>query len=114
MVTTSCGMCYGTCTINVRVEDGVVVGIEGNPDSPQGYGNVCAKGVSALMMLYDPNRLNYPLIRTNPEKGIGVDPGWKRISWDEAMDLLTSKLKECMQRDPRGLYTVGRRCAGRS
>jgi len=107
MVTTSCGMCYGTCTVEVKVEDGVVVGIEGVSDSPQGYGNICAKGISAVMMLYDPNRLNYPLVRTNPEKGIGVDPGWKRIGWDEAMDLLTSKLKECMQRDPRGLYTVG-------
>ncbi|MBU0624013.1 MAG: molybdopterin-dependent oxidoreductase, partial [Candidatus Thermoplasmatota archaeon] len=107
MVKTSCGMCYGTCTVDVRVEDGIVVGIEGDPDSPQGYGNICAKGISAPMMLYDPSRLNYPMIRTNPEKGIGVDPGWKRISWDEAMDLLTSKLRECMERDPRGLYTVG-------
>jgi len=107
MVTTSCGMCYGTCTIDAKVENGVVVGIEGVPDSPQGYGNVCAKGISSIMMLYDPNRLNYPLLRTNPEKGIGADPKWKRIGWDEALDLLTAKLRDCMHRDPRGLYTVG-------
>ena len=107
MVTTSCGMCYGTCTVNARVEDGVLVGIEGEADSPQGYGNICAKGISGVMMLYDPHRVNYPLLRTNPEKGIGVDPMWKRISWDEALDLMTKRLKECMDRDPRGLYTVG-------
>jgi anaerobic selenocysteine-containing dehydrogenase len=107
MVITSCGMCYGTCTVRAKVENGVVVGIEGEPDSPQGYGNICAKGMSSIMMLYDPDRVNYPLLRTNPEKGIGVDPMWKRISWDEALDLMTERLKECMDRDPRGLYTVG-------
>src|SRR4030065_2557223 len=104
MVKTSCGMCYGPGTVDVKVEDGIVVGVEGDPDSPQGYGNICGKGISAPMMLYDPSRLNYPMIRTNPEKEIGVDPGWKRISWDETMDTLTAKLRECMQRDPRGLY----------
>ncbi|HEX9909202.1 MAG TPA: molybdopterin-dependent oxidoreductase [Thermoplasmata archaeon] len=107
MVTTSCGMCYGTCTVDAQVEDGVVVQIEGVADSPQGYGNICAKGIAGIMLLYDPNRVNYPLLRTNPEKGIGVDPMWKRISWDEALDIMTEKLRECMKRDPRGLYTVG-------
>jgi len=83
------------------------VGIEGEPDSPQGYGHVCAKGISSIMMLYDPNRIDYPLLRTNPEKGLDVDPKFKRISWDEALDIMTEKLGECMKRDRRGLYTVG-------
>jgi len=84
-----------------------MVGIEGDPDSPQGYGNICAKGLSSIMMLYDPNRIDYPLLRTNPEKGLHVDPKFKRISWDEALDIMTQKLRECMERDKRGLYTVG-------
>jgi len=103
-IVTSCGMCYGTCTIRVRVVDDVVVGIEGESGSPQGYGNICAKGIAGIMQLYDPNRIDYPLLRTNPEKGIGVDPKFKRISWDEALDLMEEKLRECLKRDPRGLY----------
>jgi len=44
--------------------------------------------VAGLQNLYDPNRVNVPLKRTNPEKGIGVDPKWKPISRDEAMDIV--------------------------
>ncbi|HDP97414.1 MAG TPA: molybdopterin-binding protein, partial [Euryarchaeota archaeon] len=107
IVKTSCGMCYGTCTVRAHTCNGTLVGIEGEPESPQGYGNICAKGISSIMMLYDPNRLNYPLLRTNPEKGLHVDPKFKRISWDEALDIMEEKLRGCMNRDRRGLYTVG-------
>jgi len=103
-IPSSCGSCYCNCGILVHRVDGLVVKIEGNPQSPMGRGKNCAKGIAAVMLLYDPNRLNYPLKRTNPEKGIGVDPKWERISWDEALDIVTDKLKECKERDPRGLY----------
>lgn len=45
-----------------------------NPDSSIGQGRLCPKGTVAIMMLYDPNRVNVPLKRTNPEKGVGIDP----------------------------------------
>ena len=45
-----------------------------------------------MLRLYDPRRVKAPMVRTNPEKGPDVDPGWKEISWDEAMDLVESKL----------------------
>jgi len=98
IVKTSCGMCYGTCTVRAHICDDIVIGIDGEPDSPQGYGNICAKGISGIMQLYDPNRLDYPLLRTNPEKGIGVDPKFKRIGWDQALDLLEEKLRDCLKR----------------
>jgi len=34
----------------------------------------------------------YPLIRTNP-KG-SADPGWKRISWEMAYNIIVKKLNE--------------------
>ena len=58
----------------------MIVKIEGNPDS------VAGKGICGIMSHYDPNRVTKPLRRTNPEKGSGVDPKWKGISWDEALD----------------------------
>jgi anaerobic selenocysteine-containing dehydrogenase len=80
----------------------VAVKIEGEPDSWQGsQGGLCAKGVSGLQVLYDPNRLNVPLKRTNPEKGLYVDPKWKEISWEEALDEITDKLKKVLKDDPR-------------
>src|SRR3989338_6783726 len=91
-VPTACGMCYVGCGIRVQVKDGVVVGIEGDPNHPQNRGNMCAKGKAGVMNAYNPSRVTVPLKRTNPKKGLDVDPGWKEISWDEALDTIAAKL----------------------
>jgi molybdopterin-containing oxidoreductase family molybdopterin binding subunit len=54
---------------------------------------MCAKGKAGVMNLYNPNRVKVPLKRTNPNKGIDVDPGWQEISWDEAIDTIVANLK---------------------
>ncbi|MBI4493786.1 MAG: molybdopterin-dependent oxidoreductase [Chloroflexi bacterium] len=105
-VPSACDMCYNACTIRVRRVHGTAVKVEGIPGVAPNYGKVCAKGNAALMNLYNPNRIGAPLVRTNPEKGIGVDPGWREISWDEAMDLLVSKLRAARQKDPRSAVVV--------
>lgn len=79
-VPTMCGGCYGHCTLRVRRVNGVPVAVEGDPSSDWGArGGVCGKAIGILQVLDDPYRVNYPLRRTNPEKGLGVDPKW--ISW---------------------------------
>ena len=103
-IPTSCGGCYGQCGIKVRRKNGVVVEITGNPETPAGEGRICAKGTSQLMTLYDPHRINYPVKRGNPKKGVHENPRWERISWDEAMDTIVSKLKAVYEKDPRGIY----------
>jgi anaerobic selenocysteine-containing dehydrogenase len=102
-IPSSCALCYGTCSILVHRVDGTAIKIEGNPDSAVGKGRLCAKGVSGLMSHYDPNRLKVPLRRTNPKKGINEDPGWKEISWDEALDEIATVLKRVRADDPRKL-----------
>jgi molybdopterin-containing oxidoreductase family molybdopterin binding subunit len=86
-------MCYVGCGVKVQVENGVVVSIEGNPDNPQNRGVMCAKGKAGFMNLYNPNRVKVPLKRTNPNKGMHEDPGWKEISWDEALDTIVAQLE---------------------
>ncbi|MEW5806268.1 MAG: molybdopterin-dependent oxidoreductase [Acidobacteriota bacterium] len=103
-IPTSCGQCYCQCGILVNRVDGVVVKVEGNPKAPAGSGRICAKGSASPMLLYDPYRLNFPLMRTNPQKGLGVDPKWKRITWDEALDIIVMRLKEVYEKDPRAVY----------
>ena len=93
VVTTACGQCYIGCGIKVRVENGVVTHIEGNPDNPQNRGKMCAKGHAGFMNLYNPNRVKVPLKRTNPKKGINEDPRWQEISWDEAIDTVVAQLE---------------------
>ena len=103
-INTSCGGCYGQCGVKVHRKDGLIVDIEGNSESTAGSGKICAKGTAQLMTLYDPHRINYPVKRTNPRKGVGEDPKWERISWKEAMDTIVSKLKKVYETDPRGVY----------
>jgi anaerobic selenocysteine-containing dehydrogenase len=102
-IPTVCNMCFCDCAIRVHRVDGVVVKIEGNPDSPVGEGRVCAKGAAGMMLLYDPHRITKPLKRTNPVKGVGIDPGWKEISWEEAYSLAAENIAEVRARNPRSL-----------
>jgi molybdopterin-containing oxidoreductase family molybdopterin binding subunit len=102
-IPTTCGMCYSSCALLATVRDGILVRLRGNPECPQNEGKICLKGLSSIMLLYDPYRLKVPLIRTNPEKGIGVDPRWREISWEEAVRIVVDKLKKIKEEDPKKL-----------
>src|SRR3989337_317483 len=103
-IPSACNMCYGTCAIRARRVNGVVVKLEGLPGSPNGD-RLCGKGVAGLMHHYDPARITKPLKRTNPEKGIGIDPKWVEISWEEAIQTITEKFKEFYEKEPRALFS---------
>ena len=103
-IPSACCMSYSQCSILAHVVDNTLVKIEGNPESAVGAGRLCAKGAAGMMMLYDPNRVNVPLKRTNPEKGIGVDPQWVEITWEEAMDTIVTKLRETQEYNPKALW----------
>lgn len=102
-VNTVCDMCYVCCGIRAHVVDGLVVELEGDPDSPQSRGKMCAKGKAGIIASHNPHRVKSPLKRTNPEKGIGVDPRWQEITWDEAIDTIAGKLKQ-IQDEPQKLF----------
>lgn len=103
-VPTYCMQCVcGPCPLKVIVEDGEAVGIEPNFDAEDvtpGEGRVCAKAYSQIDKLYNKNRLQKPLKRTNPKKGWGEDPQWEEISWDEAISILADKFSEIKEKKP--------------
>ena len=103
-VQSSCKQCLAGCSIRVQVKDGIVTKIEGDPTSPHNLGKLCTKGQAGLLRLYDPNRIKAPVKRTNPQKGPGIDPKWQEISWEEAFDIVCTKLKQVREKDPRGLF----------
>ncbi|MBI4295787.1 MAG: molybdopterin-dependent oxidoreductase [Chloroflexi bacterium] len=107
-IPTRCGRCYAYCALRVHRVNGVAIKIEGDPASKQASeGGVCGRGAAGLQVLYDPNRLNVPLRRTNPEKGLYVDPKWKEITWEEALDEIVNKLKDVLADDPGKILWVG-------
>ncbi len=99
-----CRYCMqGDCQTLVHMEDGVVVKVEGRDNVPPNYGGLCLRGNSAIMNLYNPYRVKVPMVRTNPIKDLDVDPRWKEVSWDEALDITAKELKKVRDEDPRGL-----------
>jgi len=92
------------CGMHVRVKDGVVMEVEGNPDCPTNRGKLCVRGgLASIAAYYSPHRIKRPLKRTNPRKGLDEDPGWVEISWDEAYDVIGQRLRKIREEDPRKL-----------
>ncbi|MGZ9106119.1 MAG: molybdopterin-dependent oxidoreductase, partial [Rhodoplanes sp.] len=96
-VSTYCYQCVaGPDLLKVRIDDGVATEIMPNFDAAEVHpagGKVCVKAFGLLQKVYTPNRVLHPMKRTNPNKGREHDPGFVRISWDEALDLVADKLK---------------------
>ncbi len=86
-----CALCISRCGSIAVVEHGRFVALEPDPSHPTGQA-LCAKGRAAPELVYHQARLLYPLKRTRP-KGY-PDPGWQRISWDEALELTASRLRQ--------------------
>jgi anaerobic selenocysteine-containing dehydrogenase len=89
-----CALCKSKCGCISTVEDGRLVVVEPDPDHPTGK-QICAKGRAAPDIVHSKDRLSYPMKRTNP-KGAD-DPGWQRISWDEALDCTARNMRRIAQ-----------------
>jgi len=91
---TYCSMCASRCGVVATIEDGIFTKVQADPEHPNGC--ICVKGSAAPEIVYSPDRLRAPMRRTRP-KG-ERDPGWIRISWDEAMELVASRLLDIKAR----------------
>jgi len=125
-VPTVCQGCTTWCAAEVGVQTDPVTGVKravrvrGNQTFGTGDGQidgyhggfVCPRGLVGLQEQYDPDRIKTPMIRTNPKKGRGVDPGFVPATWDEAIDLIADKMLELRDNNEtegllqmRGRYT---------
>jgi thiosulfate reductase/polysulfide reductase chain A len=82
-------MCATHCPIQVEVEDGRVVWLQGNPNDKAMGSSLCARGAAGQALQSDDERPQYPMIRSGP-RGSGE---WRRASWDEALDYVTAALE---------------------
>jgi thiosulfate reductase/polysulfide reductase chain A len=88
-IPSACMMCPASCGILGYLEYGKVVKIGGNPLDPNSRGRLCAKGIAGLNHLYNPDRVPFPVRRIG-RRGEGR---WKQISWDEAFQEISLRLK---------------------
>jgi anaerobic selenocysteine-containing dehydrogenase len=84
----TCPLCEAKCGIGVEVERaaGRVLTVRGDPDDPFSHGYLCPKAYGLKGLQEDPDRLRRPVRR------VGGD--WREIDWDEAFDLVATRLAE--------------------
>lgn len=85
VVTTTCIYCGVGCHLNLHVRKGRITQVTPGATGP-GEGKLCIKGWSANEFIHHPERLTKPLIKENDM--------FREASWDEALDLVASRLSE--------------------
>src|SRR2546427_11711822 len=84
----------------VEVDDhGRAVRVKGDPENPYTHGGLCVKVAHYEKRTYHKDRLLYPMKRAG-RKGEGK---FDRISWDEALDTIATKLKAIAQENPESI-----------
>jgi formate dehydrogenase len=83
---TYCRICEPTCGMIATVEDGKLVQLRPDADHPITKGFSCPKGIEFVHVQNDPDRLLYPMRRTESGE-------FERISWDTALDEIGAKLR---------------------
>ena len=100
-IRTACPLdCPDACTLDVTVENGRVLRIEGGDANPATRHFICAKVRRFGERVYGEDRVLYPAVRQGG-KGQGT---FTRVSWPEAMDLVARRMIEI--RDEFGAQAI--------
>jgi formate dehydrogenase major subunit len=83
-IRTTCPYCGVGCQQLLHVQDGKIVKVTGARGAEPNKGRLCVKGRFGYDFIYSQERLKTPLIRENGH--------FREASWDEALDLVVSKL----------------------
>lgn len=80
------------CGVKLFVKDGELVKIEGDPEHPITQGRLCPRCLALKEVMYHPDRIMYPMKRDPEDRGNAE--AWERITWDEAVSMIESKVKD--------------------
>src|SRR6266481_5580131 len=88
-----CPYCAVGCSLVAYTNgSGRLLQIEGDPDSPVNEGRLCPKGASAMQLATSANRVESVMYRA-PRSAT-----WKKIGWDQALDMLAQRVKDSRDR----------------
>ncbi|GGC70240.1 molybdopterin oxidoreductase family protein [Marinobacter halophilus] len=93
----TCHLCEAMCGVAIEVQKGKIASIKGDEQDPLSQGHICPKAVALQDLHEDPERLRKPVRKTAD--------GWQEMSWDEAFDLVASRLHQV--RSEHGKNSVG-------
>jgi anaerobic selenocysteine-containing dehydrogenase len=110
----TCQMCHSRCGVRAKVQQGILVKLDGNPYHPNNrdvdenfqpdrlpyatspdsafreLGRMSLKGQSGLQTVYDPFRIQHPLKRVGPRNS----GQWESISWGQAFTEIAAKIDQ--------------------
>jgi len=86
-----CGICPAGCWVEVGLTNGKLVDIRA--DSSHTLGMICRRAKHAPEVVYSKHRLKHPLKRVGSKDSYD----FKRISWDEAYELIAGNLLKIKQ-----------------
>jgi len=87
-----CDFCgHSNCSIRIYVEAGKIIKVEGDPEDHRTRGLICPQAYAAGDIIQSKDRLTHPLIRVKQNQ-------WKKIPWDECLDILSNKLMEIKEK----------------
>lgn len=90
--------CGSRCALRLHVRDEEVYWVETDNTGLDTYGDhqvrACLRGRSIRRRINHPERLNYPMKRVG-KRGEGK---FERISWDEALDIVSTSLKQTVEK----------------
>jgi len=84
--------CPDACGLLVKIVEGKVVKVTGDPEHPFTKGTLCPKMIHYERTVHSPQRLTQPLLRIG-EKGAGK---YEPISWDEGIQVIADRWKGIM------------------
>ena len=91
----TCPYCGVGCQVELQIKENHIIRVDAPFDVAPNYGRLCAKGRFGMDYVHHPSRLTYPMVRKDlgklPRVPVGLN-GFRRASWDEALDLATEKL----------------------
>jgi len=102
-VRTTCSYCGVGCQMWLHLKDGKVFRVTGVEGAEPNQGHLCVKGKFGYDYIDHPDRLTTPLIK-------GDDGNFREASWDEALDLITGKIKTILDESGPGSF-AGVSCA---
>jgi anaerobic selenocysteine-containing dehydrogenase len=95
----ACTLCETGCGLAFDVENGAIVGVRPDHEDVFSSGFVCPKGMAIAAVGDDPDRLRSP-VRRKPSGE------WEPITWDDAIDLVCTRLKATQRAHGRDAVAV--------
>ena len=97
---TGCVLCAQNCGLEIEVENNRIVKVKPDKSNAKSEGYFCRKGMNVAYHQHNADRLKYPLKK--------VGDKFERISWDQAIDEISAKLKNIVgQYGPRSFAYMG-------